>query len=382
METIEENNFNVAIADLEKVLSSPKDWTIETIFSQIQKGNIDLNPKFQRRNVWNDEKRSTLIESIYLGYPVPPIVLAEKINQKGQYMVVDGKQRLSALAGFLSPDDHIYWNKNKLVDLKILTKFNGKNYEELCLDKDFERRFQNVSIRVEMLKNIPNNDIMYDIFYRLNTSSTLLSTQDLRQVLYRGKFTDYLMDKMDFAKNTYLQQILDLDKPDPSREDDEIILRFLGSYFFGNCYKGSLKDFLDETVEILNKDWGTMEVDIKNAFTLFDKSIERLSKVFEYAKYEKDKQKGFKKYIGKMNQFNKALFEVQVYAFAHIKDEEITPEKSVVFVTKMQELFKSDVLFYKYITQATNSHYKNRFKIFVALVNECFETNVPLPYEN
>jgi hypothetical protein len=382
METLEENNFNVAIADLEKVLSSPKDWTIETIFSQIQKGNIDLNPKFQRRNVWSDEKRSTLIESIYLGYPVPPIVLAEKADKKGHFIVVDGKQRLSALAGFLSPTEHLYWNKNKLVDLKILTKFNGKNYKSLCLDEDFERRFQNISIRVEMLRNIPNNDIMYDIFYRLNTSSTSLSTQDLRIVLYRGGFTDYLMDKMDFAKNTYLQQILDLDKPDPSREDDEIILRFLGSYFFGNSYKSSLKDFLDETVQKLNNDWEIQKKEVEKAFELFDKSIERLSKVFEYAEYQKDKQKGFLKYIGRMNQFNKALFEVQVYAFAHIEDVKITEERALLFVKKMEELFKSSAPFYKYITQATNAHYKNRFKIFIDLVNECFETNVPLPYAN
>lgn len=51
-----------------------RDWTIQTIIDQIEQGNIELNPGFQRRNAWNDSKRSKLIESILIGYPVPEIV--------------------------------------------------------------------------------------------------------------------------------------------------------------------------------------------------------------------------------------------------------------------------------------------------------------------
>ena len=44
--------------DPSDVIVYSRDWTIETIFNQISLGNIDLNPKFQRRNAWTDEKRS------------------------------------------------------------------------------------------------------------------------------------------------------------------------------------------------------------------------------------------------------------------------------------------------------------------------------------
>ena len=54
-----------------------RDWTIATIISQIEQKNIDLNPKFQRRNAWDDSRRSKLIESLVAGLPVPEIVLAE-----------------------------------------------------------------------------------------------------------------------------------------------------------------------------------------------------------------------------------------------------------------------------------------------------------------
>lgn len=33
------------------------DWTAETIVSQLEKGNIDINPKFQRRDAWNQEEK-------------------------------------------------------------------------------------------------------------------------------------------------------------------------------------------------------------------------------------------------------------------------------------------------------------------------------------
>ena len=52
------------------------DWTAETIANQLEKGNIDINPKFQRRDAWSQEEKSRLIESLMLGLPVPTIILA------------------------------------------------------------------------------------------------------------------------------------------------------------------------------------------------------------------------------------------------------------------------------------------------------------------
>ncbi|MGA2760957.1 MAG: DUF262 domain-containing protein, partial [Candidatus Cybelea sp.] len=59
-----------------------RDWTFETIASQIEQGNIDLDPDFQRKNVWTDERRSRLIESLIIGIPVPQIFLAEDLKRK------------------------------------------------------------------------------------------------------------------------------------------------------------------------------------------------------------------------------------------------------------------------------------------------------------
>jgi hypothetical protein len=54
------------------------DWTVETIISQLTKGNIELNPRFQRRDAWTMKGKGRFIESVILGLPIPQLVLAEK----------------------------------------------------------------------------------------------------------------------------------------------------------------------------------------------------------------------------------------------------------------------------------------------------------------
>ena len=79
------------------------DWTVETVVSQLERGNIELNPQFQRRDAWSARAKSRFIESIILGLPIPQIVLAERRNQRGRYIVLDGKQRLLSCLLYTSP---------------------------------------------------------------------------------------------------------------------------------------------------------------------------------------------------------------------------------------------------------------------------------------
>src|SRR4051812_21570643 len=103
-----------------EIIVSSRDWTVETIVRQIQQGNIDLDPAFQRRNAWRDHRRSRLIESFILNFPVPQIVLAENPRDRGRFIVIDGKQRLLTIAGFYLEAYRNYWSSPKLIGLKIL----------------------------------------------------------------------------------------------------------------------------------------------------------------------------------------------------------------------------------------------------------------------
>src|SRR5690348_9039922 len=83
-----------------KAVVTGTDWTADTILKQLEKGNISLDPIFQRRDAWSDKRKSKFIESLILGLPVPQIVLAESQEVKGKFLVIDGKQRLLTLQRF------------------------------------------------------------------------------------------------------------------------------------------------------------------------------------------------------------------------------------------------------------------------------------------
>src|SRR5688572_31805505 len=76
------------------------DWTAATLIDQLRRGNIKLDPIFQRRDAWDSKRKSRFIESIVLGLPIPQIVLAEARDDRGSFLVIDGKQRLLSLQQF------------------------------------------------------------------------------------------------------------------------------------------------------------------------------------------------------------------------------------------------------------------------------------------
>lgn len=89
---------SISAEQISNILSGSTDWTTDTIVRQIEKGNIDLSPMFQRRDAWNIGRKSLFIESLALGFPIPQIVLAQQ--KSGKFIVLDGKQRLLTLMQF------------------------------------------------------------------------------------------------------------------------------------------------------------------------------------------------------------------------------------------------------------------------------------------
>ena len=60
---------------------------------------LDIHPEFQRFYRWSDSQKSSLIESILLGIPLPQIFVSQR--KDGVWDVVDGLQRLSTIFQFV-----------------------------------------------------------------------------------------------------------------------------------------------------------------------------------------------------------------------------------------------------------------------------------------
>lgn len=375
IETNKEIIEDIAPFDPTSIVVYSRDWTIETIFSQIDKGNINLNPEYQRRNAWTDEKRSKLIESIIIEYPVPEIVLAEDPIQKKSFAVIDGKQRLLTVAGFIDPKKFKYWNKEVLSTLTVKRELNGLSFDELKTNPkyaDVLRQFFNASLRCTIITNFEANDVLYDIFYRLNSGSVSLSTQELRQVLNRGPFANYLIA----ITNTIqpIHWVMNLNEPDKRLRDIEVILRCISMIMFSESYRGNLKAFLDYTMKKITDEWERFETGVEELYSKINDCIETLAEIFGGynkigRKFTNNKAEG---------SFNRVVLELQLFYFVHLDLALINPTSSSKFLGGYIELCQEDPEFRFSIESTTKSleNYHIRFDKFQNLINKSFNTNL------
>lgn len=187
------------------------DMSISDIVCKINKGDIVLDPDYQRNYVWDDKRASLLVESILLNVPIPVIYVAE--DEDGRWDVVDGLQRLNSLKRFLN-------NDFKLKGLEVLDELNGDFYS--ALNPKAMRILNNGMLRIILIFKESHPDIKYEIFMRLNRGAVKLTEQELRNCLYRGQFNDMLHELR--AKPIVLR-MLDLEKPDNRMADAEVLLR-------------------------------------------------------------------------------------------------------------------------------------------------------------
>ncbi|MCB0368451.1 MAG: DUF262 domain-containing protein, partial [Bdellovibrionales bacterium] len=224
------------------------DWTTETIYSQLKKGNIKLDPPFQRRIAWKEDRKSSFIESLIFGVPVPQIILNQV--EGGKYIVLDGKQRLTTIEEFFS-------DQLCLKNLTLDSSLNG------CSFKDFNIKYEgyytelsNRPIRTTVIKNCKSEALLHQIFLRVNTGSVKLSPQELRQALHPGKFVSFANEFT--GKCEPLKKLLGISEPDYRMRDVDIFVRSMGFYFYGKEYSGNMRGFLDDTCKKLNKDWNSV----------------------------------------------------------------------------------------------------------------------------
>jgi len=357
---------DVGSPDFQSVVVYSRDWTVGTILSQIEEGNIDLNPNFQRRNAWNDEKRSRLIESLIIGVPVPEIVLAEDKVKRRSYIVIDGKQRLLTIMGFANPEIE-YWSKPRLKQLNACKDLESLTFDDLKCNSDYYRELVNSDVRCTVISNYESEDVLYDIFYRLNTGSVPLSTQELRQVLNKGDFADALLQHTNEIRA--IHNILNLKEPDSRLRDAEIILRLLSIELYGDRYSGNLKRFLDNSMSLLSTKWANNPEEVREKLQQIDSALERAIVTLGVKKVGRKFRNG--SWEGR---FNRSLFEAQAYYFKYVEDEMIDEKAQEYFQAEFVELCSSNPLFLSSIesTTKTNESYEIRFSAIQGIFNNGF----------
>ena len=356
-----------------KTVVFSRDWTVETIISQIQQGNVDLQPDFQRRNAWRDDRRTRLVESFILNFPVPQVVLAEDPAKKKSYIVIDGKQRLLTIASLFIKDYRAYWNKPRFTGFEVLRSLNNVPLDTFLLDADFDaqrRQLLNADIRTTVVSGYANDNVLYNIFYRLNTGSVPLSSQELRQVLNRGGFAKFILERTDRPNSIW--KGLGLGGPDARLRDVELLLRLVAWRMFPSQYVGNMKPFLDSVMNQLNRGWDTQSTKTKrtveSCLTATDAALSihgaSLGRKFKDGRYEKA--------------INRAVFEVQVLTVVDSKVARAAKKASVKVRTGYEKLC-GDPDFLASIEATTKSieNYQRRFDKYAEMLQRVTKVTVP-----
>jgi hypothetical protein len=149
----------------------PSDPDLKTIITRVFEGDINLQPDFQRGEVWGTTKKVRLIDSILREWHIPPIHVIE-IKETGRQEVLDGQQRLAAIRDFVKNevmiDGYIEPVNNDIADIHGLTYSDLPNY--------WRRKFDKFTIRVYNITDYEPSE-PGELFYRLNQPTNLTSAE-------------------------------------------------------------------------------------------------------------------------------------------------------------------------------------------------------------
>jgi hypothetical protein len=352
------------------------DWTVETILLQLKRGTIHLNPKYQRRDAWRVGLKSRFIESLFLGLPVPPLVLAEAKGKRGSYIVIDGKQRLLTIRQFAASNDDADYPRLKLSGLEILPELNGMSMSDLESsgrpNPELEA-FRNHTIRTVVIRNWPNESYLLLVFLRLNTGTVQLSPQELRQALNPGPFVDFTVECS--GNSVGLMHILKRDKPDFRMRDVELLVRFYAFKNFLPHYAGNLRDFLDQTCSKLNNDWKSREKEIELQAGEFEAAIDATYQIFG-----KD---AFRKWDGEKfeSRLNRAVFDIMTYYLSVKTTRDAAIQNSQTVKSAFQRICTEDPAFRKTLESTTKSldATRTRFMAWGQELNQALHMQIRLP---
>ncbi len=255
----------VVDGDDRPVSSQPFDWTISTLREKYERGQIDLQPAYQRDYVWElrPELPSRLIESLLLEIPVPPIYFGKMPAMRLE--VIDGQQRLTTLIRFVR-------NDFALQRLQRIGTLNGKYFRDMSEEQ--QAMVLDATIRTIVIDAGHNHNLRYEVFERLNRGSMPLNEQELRNCVYRGAFCDLLAE---LERDPIWRKVKGGDKPDPRFLEREMILRFFAFANRIDHYAGNLKRFLnDYMATYAPKD----QVQINSQAAMFRQTMQNIYIVF------------------------------------------------------------------------------------------------------
>lgn len=346
--------------DQRKIIWQAKDFSIREFLTMKNDGELALQPQYQRNFVATDLIASKLIESILLDVPIPVVYLAEE--QDGSFSVIDGQQRLTSFLSFLEgkfPDTRPF----KLSGLKVLPELNRKLFIEL--DLELQKKIRSTTIHSIIIKKESNPDIKFEIFERLNTGSTKLNEDEIRNTVYRGRYIDLLSE---LSENIVFHGLVKKDNFKKRMIYRGMILRFLAlsekSYL---NYKSSMKQFSNKELRD-NRD--ITPAKLKEYKERFEHCLDLVKVVYG--------DMAFRRYMPGNNgetgkwgetQINMALFDIQMVGFVNFSKNEVLSKADLIREGLLDLMINNQQFKEQLIWQTSDTEVlKKRFRTYMDML--------------
>ncbi|MGZ7881859.1 DUF262 domain-containing protein [Acinetobacter soli] len=338
--------------DPQAISIQQKNVAMDVIIRRLKQGTIQLAPSFQRKEVWNLTRKCRLIESLMLKIPLPMFYVAA--DDEGNWEVVDGLQRLSAIRDFIIGDSSGVMLK--LQNLEFLgSKFDGKTF--LAIEADtLEQKLVNEIYETEMRFTVINpgtpEAVKRNIFKRINTGGMPLTQQEIRHALYEGKSSQLLQDLI--QSRSFILAIGN--KIDDSRMGaSELVLRLVSFMLFKReNYSYGMDNWLSDAMRVLNLFPNPSATQLnkifqsESAYDLKLHTIDQIEQKFDLAMlraYKLFEGHAFRKSLPgdhRKSPINKSLFEIwgNILSDMPAEEFEILISRKSLLLDQYNALFK------------------------------------------
>lgn len=347
---VDDESFEIPYPyDPEKIRVEPYTFSINEIVSMINDDEIQLNPEFQRHFVWRSPKqKSRLIESVLLRIPLPVFYLSQ--DKDGLFQVIDGLQRLTVLSQFCN-------NKFRLKGLEYLKDLEGAKYtqDKNKLSLKFKRRLERTQLSFYVIDPQTPTRVKFEIFKRLNQGGKPLKPQEIRNCMASARVREFVKK---LASSEEFKVATCGSVTSVRMADQDLVLRFIAFYLFKHqdefnvdlTYAGTMSAFLDDALDILNRekrlDLDFIEIQFLNAM----KVASHLFSTFAFRKYLPEDLIDTKR----KKLINNSLYLTWSVALARFKFEEIqNMHQEGALINVLANKLKSDPKYYDAISKGT-----------------------------
>jgi hypothetical protein len=230
-------DFETALdAERIKLRSDSYGMSIGELASLYEARELQIRPEFQRLRRWSAAQKNAFIESVLLQFPLPSIFVAARAD--GTWDLLDGLQRVTTIFEFMgilkeSDEDEKAqvlepFKLRATVRLPQLGGYAFDGDDDSLLPQRVRIDFRRQRMDVKIILRESDDDMLYDLFDRLNFGGTPLSRQDVRRAFINRRDSAFGQWMDELVRDPRYVRTLTLSDSDLSQGyDRELLLLFL-----------------------------------------------------------------------------------------------------------------------------------------------------------